>query len=95
MRDRIREEADKNGRSMNAEIVAALEVMYPPKSIDVAMLTEFLEAASGYDDPEEQKEFITTVNRVMAGMKKPWTMTTDGFGVVQFYPYATKDDEKA
>ncbi|NEH85293.1 Arc family DNA-binding protein [Rhizobium leguminosarum bv. trifolii] len=32
MRDRIKDAADKNGRSMNAEIVAALEEAYPERS---------------------------------------------------------------
>lgn len=32
MRDRIKAEADRNGRSMNAEIIAALHEKYPPPS---------------------------------------------------------------
>jgi len=32
LRDRIREKADANRRSMNAEIVALLEEHYPPKT---------------------------------------------------------------
>jgi hypothetical protein len=33
MRDRIKSAADKNGRSMNAEIVATLEEAYPQTSL--------------------------------------------------------------
>ena len=33
MRDRIREAAEANGRSMNAEIIAALEREFPPPPI--------------------------------------------------------------
>lgn len=74
-------------KSVNAEIVAALEKAYPPKFIDIGVLTEFLEAAVAMDTPEEQKEFVDSVNRIMAAAQFPWTMKADGFGVVQFFPY--------
>lgn len=45
MRERIKTNADQNGRSMNAEIVAALEAAYPAADLDLVTLTEFVRAA--------------------------------------------------
>ena len=41
MRDRIKEAADSNGRSMNAEIVATLEEKYPAPG-DAGELADFI-----------------------------------------------------
>lgn len=86
--ERIKEAAGE--KSVNAEVLSALEVAYPPKSIDVGTLAAFLENAVAVDAPDEQKEFIDTVNRLMAKAKHSWTMKTDGFGVVHFYPYKSE-----
>jgi hypothetical protein len=50
MRDRIKAAAEKNNRSMNAEIVATLRPHYPdPKAPDYEEFRLFLEQASEFE----------------------------------------------
>ncbi len=83
--ERIKEEAGE--KSVNAEILSTLEAAYPPKSIDVRVLSMFLENAVSYDAPDERKEFIETVNRLFAKAGQHWEISADGFGVVKFIPF--------
>lgn len=50
LRDRIKQTADDNGRSMNAEIVAALLEAFPEPARDVAPLVAVLEYVNGAPD---------------------------------------------
>lgn len=50
MRERIRQAADKNGRSMNAELLATLAAAYPAPAPDLeSILAELQEAQSPSD----------------------------------------------
>ncbi|WP_197730643.1 Arc family DNA-binding protein [Rhizobium beringeri] len=91
LRDRIKAVADENNRSMNAEIVATLETIYPPKSMDVKLLAEFLDSLVGFSDDEGYAAYIATVNDAFAKTKHHWTVDPAWDGVVKFYPYATKE----
>lgn len=56
MRDRIKFAADSNGRSMNAEIVSALEAAYPQET-EIARLTrELHEAVRALDQANSDAE---------------------------------------
>ncbi|KZX95343.1 hypothetical protein A3720_21005 [Sulfitobacter sp. HI0021] len=52
MRDRIKVAAERNGRSMNAEIVAVLDEKFPPL-ISADRLTALIEASAGLLDAVE------------------------------------------
>lgn len=88
LRDRIKWYSERNGRSMNAEIVATLEDKYPPPGIDVEILASFL---SGFYelDPKERRELLDAINLTMAVSPTPYTIKASSDGVVHFYPYAT------
>ncbi|NEH87748.1 Arc family DNA-binding protein [Rhizobium leguminosarum] len=90
LRERIKEAATRNGRSMNAEIVSTLEVAYPPKTIDIENLTDFLSSLASEAPHEERLAYIDQVNEAMAKMKEPWTVHVDPLGEVTFLPYATQ-----
>lgn len=93
MRDRIKAAAEVNGRSMNAEIVATLHEKYPPKGIDVDLLSEFLESLIGISAPDGNSEYFKVINEALAKSGKPWTVKSGWDGAVSFYPYATKTDD--
>lgn len=88
LRDRIKWYSEKNGRSMNAEIVATLEDKYPPPGIDVEILASFLSSFSELD-PKERRELLDAINLTMAVSPTPYTVKASPDGVVHFYPYAT------
>jgi hypothetical protein len=51
MRDRIRQAAEANGRSMNAEVLATLAEAYPgPEAPDLSAIIEDLQAAESPED---------------------------------------------
>ncbi|MGB3486653.1 MAG: Arc family DNA-binding protein [Xanthobacteraceae bacterium] len=61
MRDRIKEAAEKNNRSMNAEIVAALEEKYPapePFSFDLLNEKYIAPILLAIDNPVERDRMI-------------------------------------
>lgn len=90
LRDRIAETAKRNGRSMNAEVVAALEEKYPPDSINVEVLAKFLESLAGISAPDGNKKLQSQINDMLAKTDLPWTVEAGWDGAVTFYPYATK-----
>lgn len=90
LRDRIKESAEKNNRSMNAEIVSALEEKFPPKVIDIETFVTFLENLV-YRDDEEHKQYLENINRVLGEAKYPFTVRPGGDGVVSFFPYASHE----
>lgn len=57
MRDRIKAAAERNNRSMNAEIVATLELMYPER-------TELSEPTIGKIDEEDLLSILDDVDRL-------------------------------
>lgn len=60
LRDRIREAADANSRSMNAEIVATLEKAYPaPKNEKLEGLLDIMERLS----KQERQELIKKLSQ--------------------------------
>ncbi len=87
MRDRIKLAAERNNRSMNAEIIAALEEKYPPHSIDVGMLMLFLDSLGGASG-DIGKEYIAYINDEFAKTGRPYTVESED-GVVKFFPYAS------
>jgi hypothetical protein len=89
LRDRIKTEAEKNKRSMNAEVVATLEQKYPPKTIDVRELAEFLSSLGQNEDPDEDRRYIEQLNDVFSKVEHPYTVRQSGTGEITFYPYAT------
>lgn len=68
MRDRIKAAAEANNRSMNAEIVAALEKAFPPATTTTDLLSEYHSLSSsllreGISDAERQ-----AIKRTMDGL---------------------------
>lgn len=93
LRDRIAASAKKNGRSMNTEIVQALEEKFPPPAIDVRVLSEFLESLNGVSAPDGDRDYLNTVNKALAENGAAWTVDAGWDGAVTFYPYIKKDDQ--
>ncbi len=62
MRDRIKAEADRNGRSMNAEIVATLENRYPEPLISKEDFAEEVLKMSQAPTAEERDRQIDAFN---------------------------------
>jgi len=78
MRESIRQAADINGRSMNAEIVSTLEEEYPPISTDPST-REFVTLVMKYS--QEQHNFtaedelrMTTLLAELRGRNEPVTL---------------------
>lgn len=76
MRDRIAEEAEKNKRSMNAEIVARLEKSFAASSLDSnpmvhqEFIKEFLDwVVKNY--ATENKRLVKRIARVQRAKKEP------------------------
>lgn len=89
--ERVKDAAGE--KSVNAEIVAALEEAYPPKRIDVGLLTEFLESLIGGSAPDGDNEYLDYINDTLAKLGKPWTVRAGWDGEVSFYPYATTKEQ--
>lgn len=68
MRDRIKNAAELAGRSMNAEIVAALEERYPPIPIDVRSVDGVIAYIAVAQSDAARAERIREVNRRFAAM---------------------------
>lgn len=69
MRDRIKAEADKHGRSMNAEIVSALEEKYPAPPEDFDLLDYCLQwvvPIKNAKTPEDARARLDEANRAAA-----------------------------
>lgn len=87
--DRIKLEAERNHRTVDAEAIAALEVAFPPRSIDVDLLSVFLEGLIGVSAPGGDKEYMDYINDALAKAKHPWTVRAGWDGEIRFYPYAS------
>lgn len=68
MRDRIKAAADMNNRSMNAEIVAALEEKYPAAPIEVKAVDGVIAYIAGAPDLPTRAGRIAEVNARFAAM---------------------------
>lgn len=93
MRERIKLAASKNGRSMNAEIVATLEKVYPRKTIDVETLSQLLETlidlhpSDGEEAYNQHLKYIESLNDLLSNTEQPWTVEAGWDGRVVFSPY--------
>ena len=65
MRDRIRNIAETNNRSMNAEIIATLQEKYPPPVISAEFFVNYLREMTKTTNLEEQETRLTAVNNTM------------------------------
>lgn len=91
--DRIKLEAERNHRTLDAEAIAALEIAFPPKSIDVDLLSVFLESLIGVSAPDGNKDYLDYINDALAKAKRPWTVRAGWDGEISFYPYATPSEQ--
>lgn len=69
MRDRIREAAEQNNRSMNAEIVAALEEAFPERISLGAFLDEWAVPAARAETVDEREQLLREANRAAKAVK--------------------------
>ncbi|MGR3823858.1 MAG: Arc family DNA-binding protein [Salipiger marinus] len=79
MRDRIKAAAEANNRSMNSEVVAALEEKFPaPLAIppDIVTLTQYLNLIDSAESDEERDQFLRVANESLA--RDP---ATSGFAI--------------
>lgn len=74
MRERIRAAADRNGRSMNAEIVATLSERYPSPRADVGSLDGLMHYLTSSSDRQEQMARLAEVNEKLGAMGSPLRM---------------------
>ena len=74
MRDRIKAAADRNGRSMNAEIIATLAHHYPPPRADVGSLDSLIAYLTSSTDRKEQAARLAEVNAKLDAMGSPLRM---------------------
>lgn len=74
MRDRIKLAADRNGRSMNAEIIATLAEHYPPPRADVSSLDGLIHYLTSGDGQAEQRRRLAEVNEKLHSMGSPFRM---------------------
>lgn len=74
MRDRIKAAADRNGRSMNAEIIATLAEHYPPPRADVSSLDGLIHYLISGDSMAEQRRRLAEVNAKLHSMGSPLRM---------------------
>lgn len=93
--DRIRIASEQNHRTLDAEAIAALEVAFPPKSIDINLLSAFLASLVGVSAPDGDKDYLALINDALASAEQPWTVQAGWDGKISFYPYATpkRDDD--
>lgn len=92
--DRIQLAAEQNHRSLDNEAIAALEIAFPPKGIDVDLLSAFLESLAGVSAPDGDKEYLDYINETLAKAKQPWTVRAGWDGEVRFYPYASPSKDR-
>jgi hypothetical protein len=92
--DRIALEAQQNHRTVDDEALAALEAAFPPKAIDVNLLSMFLNSLVGVSAPDGDKSYLDYINDALASAKEPWTVKAGWDGEVRFYPYASRSKDK-
>lgn len=73
MRDRIKAAAERNNRSMNAEIVATLEEAYPENEFDLgALITELSTALKSAANDEERQLAVERANAALKSTDSIW-----------------------
>lgn len=72
LRERIKEAADRNGRSMNAEIIALLEERYPEAISMGEYIQEWIVPIMAARTPEEVKRLVGAANRAGASANVPY-----------------------
>lgn len=75
MRERIKAAADRNGRSMNTEIVAALEEHFPPLKLDVSAVETVLHYIHNATTEAQVKARVEEVNARFLTMGSPLRVT--------------------
>jgi len=78
MRDRIKAAAEKNNRSMNAEIVKALEIRFPTGPTSAEVFFALVEASNNIEDEEEFQEMLDTANEHAQEQNWPISYHYDG-----------------
>jgi hypothetical protein len=68
LKERIRRAAQDNGRSMNAEIVSALEKEYPEDVYSADEFVDYLQSLAEPMDPESQIVHAETLNSMFDHM---------------------------
>jgi plasmid stability protein len=91
--DRIQAAAKTSHRTVDAEATAALEIAFPPKTIDVDLLSHFLASLAGIGAHDGDKEYLDNINSALATVDHPWTVKAGWDGVIRFYPYASQPDD--
>jgi len=92
--DRIRLASEQNHRTVDAEAQAALEVAFPPKAIDVNLLSAFLESLVGVSAPDGDEKYLNYINDALSKAKHPWTVRAGWDGEIRFYPYASPSEDE-
>ena len=88
MRDRIKAAAERNKRSMNAEIVATLEEAYPDAL--KSFYDQFLKQLLTSNDPDEQVRLLALANEYLEKVEKTdlrvkiLRLNEEGFPTVTF-----------
>lgn len=80
--ERIKDAAGE--ASVNAEIVATLEKAYPPKTIDVRELSDFLESLIGITAPDGDADYREHVMEALSKTKMGWAVEAGWDGAIRF-----------
>ena len=83
--ERIKEAAGE--KSINAEILAVLHKAYPPKTLDVRVLSNFLEGLAGVSAPDGNHEYLEAIEKAFKDAGFEWSIKSGWDGAVTFYPY--------
>jgi len=75
MRDRIKASADNNNRSMNAEIVSALEEKYPAVTFTAEDFLSLLEQITSSQSMEDQNENEYMLNQTLQHLNFDFSAT--------------------
>lgn len=90
--ERVKEAAGE--KSVNAEILDTLQKAYPPKSIDINLLSDFLSSLIGVSAPDGDQSYLDYINSALSDADQPWTVRAGWDGEISFFPYATDASSK-
>lgn len=75
LRDRIKIAAEVNNRSMNAELIAALEEMYPASDFDLGTFIEkWSKRLKGMKDPMDASRLAFMANKELEAAGSEWRL---------------------
>lgn len=86
LRDRIKQTAEDNGRSMNAEVIAALLEAFPEPAQDVAPMIAVLDYVNAAPNDAEFFQRVAEMNERLASTGAPYTATAGATGRVAIIP---------